>query len=166
MAGVVPRRLIPLWHSVLSSPVLTLNGWLAFNLPRTVTALGGLLLTALVAAHIYVFLTEPDLPLYFAVYAIFLALWCLIAAGAMVFGFNPRVPQFGWYLGSSACFVFLAIYLVGRWVTFPGLQVLTGRWDLAPGTFAMTFAAGFIAVHTTVLSGINVAYPQRQQWYD
>lgn len=25
---------------------------------------------------------------------------------------------------------------------------------------------GVIAVHTTVLSGINVAYPQRQNWHD
>jgi hypothetical protein len=30
----------------------------------------------------------------------------------------------------------------------------------------MVCAAAFIAVHTTVLSGINVAYPRSRQWYD
>ena len=28
----------------------------------------------------------------------------------------------------------------------------------------MALAAAFIAVHTTVLSGINVAYPQHRGW--
>ena len=84
----------------------------------------------------------------------------------MVFGLKPLVPQVGWYFGSLVSLAFLVIYPVSRPVSLPGLEALTGRWDFAPGTFAMTFAAGFIAVHTTVLSGINVAYPHRRQWYD
>jgi hypothetical protein len=32
--------------------------------------------------------------------------------------------------------------------------------------FAGAFALGFIAVHMSVLLGINVAYPQRQKWSD
>ncbi len=166
MVDLVMRRLIGLWQGILSSPPLTLNGWVAFNLPRTVTALGGSLLTGLVAMHVYVFATQPQLPRYYAAYSVLLAVCCLIAAGAMVFGLKPRVPQAGWYFGSLVCLVILAIYLFTRWVSLPGLEALTGRWDFAPGTFAMAFAAGFIAVHTTVLSGINVAYPQSQQWYD
>lgn len=168
MVNVVLRRLISLWLRIVSSPVLTLNGWVAFNLPRTVTALGGSLLVGLVAVHAYVLAatTDPSPPTYFAVYSALLAACCLAAASAMVFGLKPRVPEIGWYVGSLVCLVFLAGYLVSRWVSLPGLEALTGRWDLSPGTFAMAFAAGFIAVHTTVLSGINVAYPQRQQWYD
>ena len=166
MVDLVPRRLIPNSRSIVASPVLTLNGWVAFNLPRTVTALGGSLLMGLVAVHAYVFTRQPGVPPYFAVYSALLTVCCLTAAAAMVFALKPRVPQVGWYFGSLICLAFLAIYLVSRWVSLPGLEALTGRWDLAPGTFAMAFAAGFIAVHTTVLSGINVAYPQRQQWYD
>ncbi|UXA05480.1 oxidoreductase [Mycobacterium sp. SMC-2] len=158
-------RLISRWQSIVSSPVLTLNGWVAFNLPRTVTALGGSLLMGLVAVHAYVFIREPT-PWYFGVYSALLAIGCLGAAAAMVFALKPHVPQAGWYFGSLVCLAFLAIYLVSRWVTLAGLEALTGRWDLTPGTFALVFAAGFIAVHTTVLSGINVAYPQRQHWYD
>lgn len=166
MAGVVLRRFGALWRAILSSPPLTLNGWVAFNLPRTVTALGELLLLGLVAAHGYVLITEPDLPGYFVVYSAALVLCCAIAAGAMVFDLEPVLPQGGWYFGSVVCMTFLVIYLVTRFAGLAGLDGLTGRWDLAPGTFAMVFAAGFIAVHTTVLSGINVAYPRHQQWLD
>lgn len=166
MVNVVLRRLISIWRSIMSSPMLTLNGWVAFNLPRTVTALGGSLLTGLVVVHAYVVITEPGAPLYFAIYFAVLTVCCLSAAAAMAFALKPHVPEAGWYFGSLVCGAFLAIYLVSRWVSLPGLEQLTGRWDLSPGTFALAFAAGFIAVHTTVLSGINVAYPQRQQWYD
>ncbi len=166
VVGVVPRCFAALWRAVLSSPVLTLNGWVAFNLPRTVTALSGSLLLGLVAVHAYLLITAPNLPAYFVVYSAVLAVGCLAAAAAMAFGSKPTVPQVGWYLGSAVCMAFLFIYLLSRFASLPGLDALTGRWDLAPGTFAMVFAAGFIAVHTTVLSGINVAYPQQQQWFD
>jgi hypothetical protein len=158
------------WRGIWSSPLLTLNGWVAFNIPRTVTALGGALLLGLMAVHVYIFFTEPDLgpdsPVYFAVYSALLVVSCLIAASALFFGIKPIVPQRGWYFGSLVCLTFLGIYLSTRWIGLPGLEALTGRWDFAPGTLAMAFAAAFVAVHATVLSGINVAYPQRQQWYD
>ncbi|OBB79966.1 oxidoreductase [Mycobacterium colombiense] len=166
MADLVERRMSALWRRFLSSRVLTLNGWVAFNLPRTVTALGGGLLAGLVAVHVYVLATEPDLPQYFAAYALVLAAACVTAASAMVVRITPAVPQAGWYLGSLVCLGFLALYLVTRWVSLPGLVAVTARWDFAPGTLGMACAAAFIAVHTTVLSGINVAYPRRQQWYD
>lgn len=166
MVNVVPRRLISIWRSIVTSPLLTLDGWVAFNLPRTVTALGGSLLVGLAAMHAYVLIRAPAVPVYFVVCSALLAIGCLTAAAAMVFALKPHVPQAGWYFGSMVCLAFLAVYLASRWVSLAGLEGLTGRWDLSPGTFAMAFAAGFIAVHTTVLSGINVAYPQRQQWYD
>lgn len=155
-----------LLRRLLSSRVLTLNGWVAFNLPRTVTALGGALLTGLVLVHIYVLTTEPGLPRYFAAYVLGLSAACALAAGAMVFALKPIVPQAGWYFGSLVCSAFLCAYLVTRWVQLPGLIGVTARWDFAPGTLGIAFAGAFLAVHTTVLSGINVAYPQRQQWYD
>jgi hypothetical protein len=158
--------LVGLWHRILSSPVLTLNGYVAFNIPRTVTALGAVLLLGVIAFHVYLLGTEPELPAYFFGYVGVLTLGCAAAAGAIWFGRNPAVPQRGWYLGSAVCTVFIGIYLASRFAVLPGLVALTGRWDVAPGTFAMACAGGFIVVHTTVLSGINVAYPQRRDWHD
>lgn len=154
-----------LWRGILSSPVLTLGGYFAFNLPRTVTAIGQSLLAGLVAVHAYVFTTEPGLPVYFAVYAAVLTVGCLTAAGVMIIGSKPLVPQAGWHLGSVVCLGFLVGYVVARWVRLPALEALTDRWDCAPGTLAMALAAAFVAVHTTVLSGINVAYPQHREWH-
>lgn len=154
------------WRGIFSSRMLTLDGWIAFDIPRTVSILGGSFLAGLAAAHVYLLGTERVLPPYFLVYSVALIIGCLVATGAMAYGANAAVAQRGWYIGSTVCLLFLVAYVISRLVTLPGLPELTGRWDIAPGTFAMAFAGGFIALHTTVLSGINVAYPNRQGWYD
>ncbi|MGH3970565.1 MAG: oxidoreductase, partial [Mycobacterium sp.] len=139
--------------------MLRLGGYAAFDLPRTVTALGGLLLLGIVATHVYVLTREPALPVYFVIYAAVLIAGCLLAAGAMWLGVNPAVPQLGWLAGDAVSVVFLGLYLASRVVSLPDLVALSGRWDVAPGSFAGAFALGFIAVHMSVLLGINVAYP-------
>lgn len=146
--------------------MLRLGGYVAFDLPRTVTALGGVLLLGIVAAHIYVLTRATALPVYFIIYAAVLIAGCLLAAGVMWLGLNPFLPQLGWLLGDAVSVVFLGLYLASRAASLPGLVALTGRWDVAPGTWALACAGGFIAVHMTVLLGINVAYPQRQNWHD
>ncbi|MBV9321263.1 MAG: oxidoreductase [Mycobacterium sp.] len=128
--------------------------------------LGGLLLIGIVAAHVYVVASEPGLPVYFKLYSAVLIACCLMVAGGMWFGRNPRVPQLIWFFGDLLSVVFLGIYLVSRAVSLPGLVAVTGRWDFAPGTFALAFAGAFVALHVSVLLGINVAYPQRQGWQD
>lgn len=166
MPGAGLLRPTEIWRRALSSPPLTLNGWVRFDLPRTVTALGVSVLTGLVAIHAYLLATQPDLPGYFAVYSAALMSGCVAVAGAMVVGSRPAVSRAAWYLGSCVCTGFLAIYVLTRFLALPRLEALTGRWDIAPGTLAMALAAGFVAVHTTVLSGINVAYPQQRNWRD
>jgi hypothetical protein len=145
---------------------LRLKGWVAFNVPRTVSMLGAGLLIAIAAAHIYVATSQPDVPTYFVVYVAILSSCCLLTAASLWLGRNPRVPQLGWFFGDLISVVFVALYLASRAAALPGLVAVTGRWDFAPGTFAGAFALGFVAVHTSVLLGINVAYPQRQQWTD
>lgn len=125
MAGVTQRRPRSTWRGVLSSPALTLNGYVAFALPRTVTALGMSLLLGLGAVHVYIWATRPALPNYFLVYSAVLIVGCLTATSAMAWGVNPRVPRLGWYLGSSICLAFLVVYLASRVVGLPGLDTLT-----------------------------------------
>jgi hypothetical protein len=145
---------------------LRLKGYVAFNLPRTVSMLGAALMTGIAAAHVYVLTTRPALPMYFFVYTAILGACCLLTAAFLWLGRNPRVPQLGWFFGDLVSVVFLALYLASRAAPLPELGAVTGRWDFAPGTFAGVFALGFIAVHMSVLLGINVAYPQRQPWFD
>lgn len=145
---------------------LRLKGYVAFNLPRTVTALGAGLLSGIAAVHVYVLATRPALPAIFAVYTGLIAACCLLAAASLGFAVNPRIPQRGWFFGDGVSIVYLAIYLATRPTPLPGLVAVTGRWDFAPGTLAGALALGFVAVHMSVLLGINVAYPQRQRWTD
>jgi hypothetical protein len=90
----------------------------------------------------------------------------VLAAGALGFGRNPQVARAGWYFGSLLSVAFLGLGMATRFVNLPGLAAVTGRWDVVPATFVVAFAAAFIAVHVSVLVGINVAYPQRQHWED
>jgi hypothetical protein len=76
------------------------------------------------------------------------------------------VPQLSWFVGDLISVLFLGLYLASRAVSLPGLVAVTGRWDFAPGTFALAFAAAFLALHMSVLLRINVAYPQQQGWQD
>lgn len=165
-AAAVRTVAAKMWHRIWSLPVFTLNGYVAFNVPRVVTGIGASLLMGIVALHVYLLATQPDLPAYFVVYFGALTLGCLVAAAAMALGRNVAAAQRGWYLGSVVCAAFLALYLVSRFAGPSALVALTGRWDVAPGSLALASAVGFLAVHITVLSGINVAYPQRQGWHD
>ncbi len=154
------------WKRSKLYELLRLNGYVAFNLPRTVTTLGAGLLIGIAAAHVYVLTRQPALPMYFVVYTAILVACCLLTAASLWLGRNPRVPQLGWFFGDLVSVVFLGLYLFSRPAALPGLVAVTGRWDFAPGSLAGAFALGFLAVHMTVLLGINVAYPQRQQWTD
>jgi hypothetical protein len=158
--------LVELWKRSRIYRMLRLGGYVAFNVPRAVTALGGVLLLGIVVAHLYVLTRETALPLYFVVYAVLLIAGCLLAAGAMWLAVNPLVPQLGWLLGDLVSVIFLGLYLASRPMSLPGLVALTGRWDVAPGSWAGACALGFVAVHMSVLLGINVAYAQRQNWHD
>lgn len=158
--------LVRLWERSRVYRMLRLGGYVAFDLPRTATALGGLLLAGIVGTHLYVLTRETALPAYFVVYAVVLMVGCLLAAATMWLGVNPRVPQLGWLLGDLVSVIFIGLYLASRPVSLPGLVALTGRWDVAAGNLAASFAMGFVAVHLSVLLGINVAYPQRQNWHD
>jgi hypothetical protein len=145
---------------------LRLKGYVAFNLPRTVTTVGAALLIGIAAAHVYVVTSRPALPMCFIVYTAILGVCCLLTAAFLWLGRNPRVPQLGWFFGDLVSVTFLGVYVASRAVTLTGMVAVTGRWDFAPGTLAGAFALGFIAVHMSVLLGINVAYPQRQPWFD
>jgi hypothetical protein len=162
LAHIVVER----WRRSRPYRWLRLNGYVAFDLPRTVTGLGGLLLLGIVGAHAYVLATQQALPLYFVVYCTVLIVGCVLAAGAIWFALMPRAPQLGWFVGDLVSVVVVGLYFASRAASLPGLIAVTGRWDFAPATFALAFAGAFVAVHMSVLLGINVAYPQRQGWHD
>jgi hypothetical protein len=154
------------WKRSKLYELLRLRGYVAFNLPRTVSVLGAALLIGIAAVHVYVLTSQPALPMYFFVYTAILGACCLLTAASLWLGRNPRVPQLAWFFGDLVSVVFVGLYVASRTTALPGLVSVTGRWDFAPGTLAGAFALGFVAIHMSVLLGINVAYPRRQPWFD
>jgi hypothetical protein len=164
--GPVDDLLVRVWKSSRLYDWLRLKGHVAFNLPKTVSALGGLLLTFIAATHAYVATAAQGLPVYFSVYCVLIIAGCLTVAACMWLRLNPRIAQRSWFFGDLVAVFFMGIYLVTRVISVPGLVAMTGRWDYAPGTIALALAGAFVALHMSVLLHINVAYPDRQGWQD
>jgi hypothetical protein len=154
------------WHRSRLFRLLSLGGYVAFDLPRLVTGLGAALLLGIAATHVYLVLDQDLSPWYFVVYAAAVIAGCALAAGGMGIRRNPHVAQASWYLGSALSVVVLGVDFATRLAAVPGLTTITGRWDLVPASFALALACAFIGLHASVLLGINVAYPQQQRWED
>jgi hypothetical protein len=142
--------------------------YISFSLPRTTTTLGVVLLLGIAAIRLLWLaggFIVPDYPAYLAAYFALVAALAFVAAAAMVV---PRAgpAMLGWALGSLVSTATIAVYVATRALGLPGLPQLVGRWDFALGTFAMALAGLFLAVHFTVLTGMNVAYPRRRRWHD
>lgn len=140
--------------------------YFAFNAPWATTASGVVLLVGIAAIRLYLLLGGFAFPAYLAVYFVLLVAVALLASAGMVAGRRPGPARGGWMLGSLVSTVSIAMYIVSRTVGLPGLPQLIGRWDYALGTFSMVLAALFLALHFSVLTGMNVAVPQRRQWHD
>lgn len=143
--------------------LLTVYRYLAFNLPKVTTALGILLMLGIAAVHLYLIGTAGHLPGYLVGYFTVLGAGCLVAAVMMAIG---RFARRGRLLGSLASTVFLVVYLVTRFTGLPMLPEVKNWWDFTPGTIALGCAALFLATHVSVLLGINIAHPQKRDWYD
>ena len=157
---------VRLWRSSRIYDWLRLKGYVAFDLPNLVTALGGILLISIATPHAYVLTTEAELPTYFKVYSVLMIVACAVTAGGLWWRASPRVPHLCWLFGDLLSVLFIGIYAASRVVSLRGLVAVTGRWDFAPGTFALAFAGAFLALHVSVLLRINVAHPDRQGWQD
>lgn len=160
------RSAANLWRRSRFYDVLRMGGYVAFNLPRVVSSLAAMFLSGIAGTLIYVLAADKPLPLYFSITCAVLIAGCLLTVGALWLGAYPIVAQRGWIAGSLVSTVVMVLYLATRMVTLPGLASVTGRWDVAAGTLVLAFAAGFVAVHVSILVGINVAYPHRRDWHD
>lgn len=137
----------------------------AFDLPRSITAVGVGVLLGIAAIRLDL-LAMHDVPHYLGAYFALIGALATLAAAAMLAGPRPRLVRAGWWLGSLVALASLGMYLASRTFGLPDLPQLVGRWEYAPGTLAMALSATFLAVHGSVLTKLNVAYPQHQQWHD
>jgi hypothetical protein len=141
--------------------------YIYFNGPRTTLALGMVLVLGVGAIHLYLLVTDQALargvasPAYLDVYFTLLFASALLAALSMATGRRP-----GWALGSLASAATIMMYVVSRVWGLPDLPLLVRWWDYPLGTFVLALAAMFLGLHFSVMTGLNVAYPDRRDWHD
>ena len=143
--------------------------YFAFNAPRVITAAGIVVLLGVAAIPLYWLVggfPVPAYPAYLGVYFGLLVAVTVLAAGSMVIRSQPKLVRLGWMLGSVVSVASIAMYVASRTVGLPGLPRLVRWWDYPLGSFAMVLAALFVALHLSVVTGMNVAYPQRRDWHD
>lgn len=153
-------------HTPGISKMVSFYRHIKFNLPRLVTATGMALLLGIAAVRL-VLLAEnvAVLPRYLSAY---FALIGFLATAAALGLLVPilSISRAAWGLGSLVALVSLLVYIASRTAGLPQLAQSIGRWDFAPGTFAMALSGAFLATHFSVLTRMNVAYPDSQRWHD
>lgn len=137
------------------------------GLPRTTAASGVTLVLGIGAVHLYLLVTDQalgggfDSPAYLRIYyAVLLGAAALSGVGMVA------APKAGWSLGSLVAVAAIAVYVAGRVWGLPGLSALEGHWDYALGTFMLLLGGALLSLHFTVVTGLNVAWPQRRNWHD
>jgi hypothetical protein len=135
--------------------------YISFNSPRVITGSGAVLVLGVGAIHLYLLVVSSGVPVYLRAYFAVLTAAAALAAVGMLTG-----RTLGWVLGSLVSAAAIAMYVASRTIGLPGLPQLVGWWDYPLGTFSMMLAALLLSLHFSVLTGMNVAYPQRQHWHD
>lgn len=144
--------------------LVTSYRYFAFNIPRVVTSVGVLLLAGLAGALLYLWLGDFEFPAYLAVYFALSAGGCLVAS--ILLWATPALITLGWVLGDVMSTVFVVGYVVSRLAGLPGAPELKAWWDFPAGTFGMLFAGLFVATHFSILTKVNIAYPQQRNWHE
>ena len=152
--------------------------YIQFDLPRTTTATGVLLLWGIAAVRIYLLVAartawvqpggsvRPQVPVYLQAYLGLVAVVAVVASGAIMAARSRTTTRAGWALGSLVCAAAMAMYVTSRTAGLPGAGDWVGRWDFPLGTFAVTLEAAFLLTHVAVLTGMTVAAPDRRHWRD
>ena len=141
--------------------VVSFFNYIAFDGPEVVRLAGVGLMLMIGLTHMYAF------PEHFHV-AVYLGLsFAALFAGTLAAAFGVmRGRKWGWKLGTALCIIAIVAYILSRLFGFPDFPAARGAWDTPSGTIAVAFELTFIAIYLAIVTGIAVAYPDRQGWHD
>lgn len=136
--------------------------YIYFDQPRAVTFLGVSLILTIGLIHLYAlpahFEISPYLGLSFAV--------LFVLSFASAFNILRGSYATGWLPGAVISGVALVFYLLSRLFGFPGFEEAQSAWATPAGTVAMGLEAFFIFVYMSLITGMNVAWPEQRDWRD
>jgi hypothetical protein len=134
--------------------------YIYFNQSKLITTTGIALILLVGLIHL---LESPE---YFEA-AIYLGLLFLANfAGTVVaaIGIFRGACGWGWALGALISGVTIAVYLVSRTLGLPGYT--EGMWADPVGSFSVMVEGLFVALYLSIVTGMNIAYPDKREWHD
>ena len=141
--------------------LVSFYSYVYFDLPQ-LTRLSGVGLVLLVGAiHAY------ELPHHFVLAPYIGVSFALLVAGALLSAYGiVRGARWGWWLGSLISAIALVGYLASRLSGLPGFAQAMGEWDTPLGSVAAIVESLYLGLHFSILTGMNVAAPDKRNWYD
>jgi hypothetical protein len=138
-----------------------------FNGPKATTASGMLLVLGVGAIHLYLLVSNQALGRRFASPVYLDAYYGLLFASAVAAAVGMVVARrLGWALGSLVSAAAIMMYVASRVWGLPALHMLEGWWNYPLGTFMMALGAMYLGLHFSVITGVNIAHPDRRDWHD
>ena len=135
--------------------------YISFNGPGAVKFSGVGLILLIGLTHMYVFPEHFEAASYIGLsFGALFAGTLLSALGIL------RGRQWGWTLGSVICAFAFVAYIISRTLGLPGFGGAIGDWATPAGTMAEIFEAGYLGLHFSVITGMNVASPDKRDWHD
>lgn len=134
--------------------------YIYFDGPRWVTGAGIALILLVGLIH------SLKAPEHFEAAAYVGTLFLICVAGSIVaaVGIYRGARSWGWALGAVICGGALVSYIVSRTLGLPGLEGST--WANPVGTVAMGLEALYIGLYFSIITGMNVAVPDKRDWHD
>jgi len=135
--------------------------YISFNGPGVVKFSGVGLILLIGLTHMYVFPEHFEAASYIGLsFGALFAGTLLSALGIL------RGRRWGWTLGSVICAFAFVAYIISRTLGLPGFGEAIGDWAMPAGTMAEIFEASYLGLHFSVITGMNVASPDKRDWHD
>lgn len=144
-----------------ASKLISFYRYIYFNGPGVTkfSGIGLILVTGL--THMYVFPAHFEAAKYLGLsFGALFAGTLLSALGIL------RGSRWGWTLGSVICAVAFVAYIISRTLGLPGFGEAVGDWTTPAGTMAEIFEVSYLGLHFSVITGMNVASPDKRNWHD
>lgn len=150
----------PLFKISGVSKIVTFYRYIYFDGPRWVTGMGIMLILLVGLIH----LLEAPEHVEVAGYVGALFLVNFVASVVAAIGIYRGARSWGWAVGAVISSFALAAYVLSRTLGLP--EFGEGTWANPVGTVAMGLEALYIGLYFSIVTGMNVAVPNKRNWHD
>lgn len=151
-----------LLHWTGIAKMISFYRYIYFDHPRAVTFLGVSVILTIGLIHAYALPEHFERAPYLGISFAFLFVLSFVSAFNILRGSHAT----GWLPGAVISGVALVFYLLSRLFGLPGFEEAQNAWATPAGTVAMGLEALFIFLYVSLITGMNVAWPEKRNWRD